>query len=149
MKSLLAVLGLLILSGCASSTPPTTPIQTALPIFDASGEFKQAAGIEYKVVKAGTGSRAQSARRVTVWYDTLHVNNLEPFDSTRHVSAPVEFELKATVKGFENGIRLMREGDIFFIKVPAALAYGHKGCPPMIAPDEDLYFTIELVKVVD
>lgn len=149
MKYLYAILSLLILSGCTNSTPLTAPIQTALPIFDASGEFKQAGGIEYKVVKAGTGFSAKSAERVTVWYDGLHVNSLEPFDSTRNISAPVEFDLKDTIKGFERGVRLMREGDIFFIKIPAALAYGKKGCPPMIAPNEDLYFTIELVKVVD
>jgi len=108
-----------------------------------------ASGIEYKVLHAGTGAPAASAKRVKVWYDGRHVNNLELFDSTRSVPAPVDFTLKYTIPGFARGLRLMREGDIFLIKIPAELAYGPKGSPPVIAPDEELYFTIELVKVID
>lgn len=117
--------------------------------FDASGEFKTASGIEYKILKAGTGASAENAKHVQVWYDGRHVNNLEVFDSTSSNSTAVEFGLKYTIPGFARGIRLMHEGDIFLIKIPAGLAYGEKGSPPVIAPNEDLFFTIELVKVVD
>jgi len=147
MKSFYAFFSVLVLlfSGCAK-TP--APAQKVLP-FDASGEFKSALGVEYKVLKAGSGAPAEAAKRVSVWYEGRHVNNLELFDSTRNNSTAVEFGLKQTIPGFARGIRLMREGDIFLIKIPAALAYGERGSPPVIAPGEDLYFTIELVKVTN
>jgi FKBP-type peptidyl-prolyl cis-trans isomerase FkpA len=147
MKSLCALFSLLIvlLVGCSKSAKPAHP---TLP-FDASGVFKSASGIEYKVLKAGNGAPAETAKRVSIWYEGRHVNNQELFDSTRNNSTAVQFSLNRTIPGFARGIRLMREGDIFLLKIPSDLAYGPNGAPPVIAPNEDLYFTIELVKVID
>jgi FKBP-type peptidyl-prolyl cis-trans isomerase FklB len=100
-------------------------------------------GLQYRVVKAGTGTRQPTwASQVTVNYrGTLTDGTM--FDENKGV----EFEAGGVIKGWQEALTLMREGDKFELTIPSGLAYGCKGKGAKIKGDQVLLFEVELVKI--
>ena len=69
------------------------------------------------------------------------------FDSSYRLDEPVEFPLARVIKGWKEGLLLMAEGAKYRVFIPSKLAYGSRGSPPDIAPDEALIFEVDLIKV--
>lgn len=105
-----------------------------------------ASGLKYMVVKEGTGKQPTAADEVTVHY-TGKLTTGEVFDSSVSRGEPATFPLSQVIKGWTEGLQLMKEGGKTIFYIPAALAYGEAGAPPMIGPNADLIFEVELIKV--
>lgn len=103
-------------------------------------------GLKYMVLKEGTGDRPSADDTVTVHY-TGELLNGQVFDSSVSRGEPASFPLNRVIPGWTEGLQLMKAGGKAVFYIPSALAYGSAGAPPMIGPDADLIFTVELISV--
>lgn len=107
---------------------------------------KTPSGLRYEVVQEGTGKRPTAASEVTVHYAGWLTSG-KLFDSSYGRGETIRFPLGGVIKGWTEGVQLMKEGGITNFVIPAELAYGKRGAPPVIGPNETLVFRVELVKV--
>ncbi|MEM8987846.1 MAG: FKBP-type peptidyl-prolyl cis-trans isomerase [Pseudomonadota bacterium] len=105
-------------------------------------------GLQYTVVDAGTQDGAQPSAEdmVQVHYRGMLINGAE-FDSSYARGMPAEFPLNGVIKGWTEGLQLMKEGAKYTFFIPSELAYG-ENAPPSIGPNQTLVFDVELLKVV-
>lgn len=103
-------------------------------------------GLQYRVIEEGTGARATVNSEVTVHYRGSLTSGLE-FDSSFARGEPVHFKVNSVIKGWQEALPLMRVGDHWQLFVPPELAYGDRGQPPRIGPNEALVFEIKLIEV--
>jgi FKBP-type peptidyl-prolyl cis-trans isomerase len=104
-------------------------------------------GLQYKVVTEGTGATPGPNDMVTVNYTGTHVDGKE-FDSSASHGRPLEANVSGgIIRGWTEALERMKVGSKWEIYVPADLAYGSMGHPPVIQPDETLIFQIELLGV--
>jgi FKBP-type peptidyl-prolyl cis-trans isomerase FklB len=105
-----------------------------------------ASGLQYKVIKDGTGKIPASTDKVKVNYRGTLTNGTE-FDSSYKRNQPAEFPVTGVIKGWVEALQLMKEGSKWEIYVPGALAYGENG-RPNIPPNSVLIFEVELLEIV-
>jgi FKBP-type peptidyl-prolyl cis-trans isomerase FklB len=105
-------------------------------------------GMAYRVITPGSGKgrRATWASTVIVRYKGMLVDG-KVFDEVKPEQKPAELELNSVVKGWQEIVPLMRDGDKWEVAIPPELAYGREGRPPAIGPDQVLVFEIELVGI--
>jgi len=99
-------------------------------------------GLQYKVLKEGTGKSPSATDLVTVNYRGTTVDGKE-FDSSYKRGKPATFRLNGVIKGWGEGLRLMKEGGKAQLVIPPKLAYGSRG--PL--GDQTLIFDVELISV--
>lgn len=104
-----------------------------------------ASGLQYKINKEGTGKQPKATDQVSVSYVGKLADGTE-FDSSQ--GKPVSFTLDRVIKGWSEGLQLLKEGSEATLYIPADLAYG-KNPPPQspIMPDSVLIFDVKLEKV--
>ena len=111
--------------------------------------MKRESGLEYIEIEAGTGARAVAGRVVRVHY-TGRFPDGRVFDSSYSRGEPIEFRLGAgkVIRGWDEGIALLKEGGKAQLILPPGLAYGEKGAGGgVIPPNATLVFDVELVEV--
>lgn len=99
-------------------------------------------GLQYKVLKDGSGQSPTAQDRVTVNYRGTLLSGKE-FDASNDVTFP----LNRVIPGWTEGLQLMNEGAKYRLFVPSELAYGERGAGTVIGPNETLIFDVELIKV--
>ncbi|MEO6054736.1 MAG: FKBP-type peptidyl-prolyl cis-trans isomerase [Chthoniobacterales bacterium] len=104
-------------------------------------------GLEYKIVTEGKGKRPASSDVVSVHYRGTLINGTE-FDSSYKRNEPAQFPLDRVIKGWTEGIPLIKEGGKIILYIPPNLAYGERGAGADIGPNETLIFEVELLKVL-
>lgn len=110
------------------------------------GVVTRDSGLQYKVISTGKGKQATATGSITAHYEGKLING-EVFDSSYRRGEPATFNVNQVIKGWQEVLPLMREGDKWQVFIPANLAYGERGQGPIIGPNETLVFDIELVKV--
>jgi len=103
-------------------------------------------GLQYKVVKAGTGNTPTADDKVKTHYRGTLIDGTE-FDSSYKRNKPAEFPVKGVIKGWTEALQLMKEGGKWELYIPADLAYGQRGRPGIPA-NSTLVFEIELLEVM-
>jgi FKBP-type peptidyl-prolyl cis-trans isomerase FklB len=103
-------------------------------------------GLQYKVVKAGTGKKPQAADTVLVHYRGTLIDGTE-FDSSTRRGQPLSIKVNGVIPGWTEGLQLMEEGAKWNLYIPSNLAYGDRGAGPQIAPNAVLIFEVELLSV--
>lgn len=104
-----------------------------------------ASGMQYRVIKEGTGASPSPTSSVTVNYEGKFIDG-KVFDSSYERNQPADFPLTGVIKGFSEGLLLMKEGGILELFLPSDLAYGDAGNQG-IPGGSTLIFKIELIKV--
>jgi FKBP-type peptidyl-prolyl cis-trans isomerase FklB len=103
-------------------------------------------GLQYKVVKEGTGKIPKATDTVTVQYRGTLVDGTE-FDSSYKRGQPATFPVKDVIKGWTEALQLMKEGSKWQLFIPAELAYREEGRGQLIGPNSTLIFDIELLSI--
>jgi FKBP-type peptidyl-prolyl cis-trans isomerase FklB len=102
-------------------------------------------GLQYKVIKAGSGAKPTKTDSVTVGYTGMLING-KVFDSTEG-KKPVTFNVNQVIPGWTEALQLMSPGGEMEVYIPSSLAYGPKGVGGPIGPNETLIFKIKLISV--
>jgi FKBP-type peptidyl-prolyl cis-trans isomerase FklB len=103
-------------------------------------------GLQYKILKEGSGAKPKATDKVKVNYKGTFLNGNE-FDSSYKRGQPAVFAVNAVVKGWTEVLQLMKEGSTFQVWVPSDLAYGEQGAGNVIGPNQTLIFEIELISI--
>ncbi|CAN5501767.1 hypothetical protein BH09MYX1_BH09MYX1_23000 [soil metagenome] len=120
-----------------TEAPQVAPPLTVLP-----------SGLQIEVLRAGHGALATRGRTVVVHYvGTL--SDGKQFDSSRKRGTPFSFILGSgqVIKGWDQGVEGMREGESRRLTIPPDLGYGANGHPQLIQANSTLIFEVELIEV--
>lgn len=104
-------------------------------------------GLQYTVLKEGSGKKPKAEDSVQCHYEGMLVDGTL-FDSSLQRGEPATFPLKQVIKGWTEGLQLMREGAKYRFFIPYALGYGETGAGNSIPPYAALIFDVELLKVL-
>jgi len=103
-------------------------------------------GLQYRIVKAGTGKTPTSTDTVETNYEGRLIDG-KVFDSSYQRGQSVSFPVNGVIAGWTEALQLMKEGSKWELFIPSDLAYGTKGAGQAITPNSTLIFKIELLKV--
>ena len=105
-------------------------------------------GLQYKVLREGSGPKPKLSDRVTVHYRGTLIDGTE-FDSSHARGEPSSFALNGVIRGWTEGLQLMSVGSHYCFFVPSELGYGQKGAGDKIGPNATLVFDVELLEIND
>jgi FKBP-type peptidyl-prolyl cis-trans isomerase len=104
-----------------------------------------ASGLQYKVIKSGTGATPKATDTVKVQYQGTLIDGTV-FDSSVQRGQPVTFPIRGVIPGWTEALQMMKVGDKWQLFIPAKLAYGEEG-PGPIGPNSVLIFEVELLGI--
>ena len=104
-------------------------------------------GLQYMVIKEGTGRSPKATDNVKCHYEGTLIDGTL-FDSSKKRGEPATFPLNGVIKGWTEGVQLMKEGAKYRFFIPYQLAYGERGAGAAIPPFAALVFDVELIKVL-
>lgn len=111
------------------------------------GVVTTASGLQYQVLKEGTGKSPKDTDTVTVNYEGKLING-EVFDSSYKRGQPATFPVNGVIKGWTEALKLMKVGSKWRLFIPSELAYGATPRPGgPIRPHDPLVFEVELLDV--
>lgn len=105
-------------------------------------------GIQYEVLRKGSGAQPTPQDRVKVHYTGALIDGRE-FDSSKRRGEPATFGVGGVIEGWQEVLPLMRTGSRWLVSIPPDLAYGVNGAGAAIGPNETLVFEIELLEVLE
>ena len=103
-------------------------------------------GLKYKIIKRGTGKSPKMNSKVRAHYHGA-LEDGKVFDSSIDKGKPLVFTLNQVIKGWQEGLQLMKEGGVWELYIPTNLGYGASGRPG-IPPFSNLTFRVELLEVL-
>jgi FKBP-type peptidyl-prolyl cis-trans isomerase FklB len=112
-----------------------------------SGVTVTASGLQYEVVKLGTGPKPTPQNTVKVHYTGTLIDGTE-FDSSVKRNEPAQFPVSGVIAGWTEALQLMPVGSKFKLVIPQTLAYGSNGAGEVIKPYSTLIFDVELLEIV-
>lgn len=112
-----------------------------------SGVTVLPSGLQYEVVREGTGRKPKATDSVKCHYEGTLVDGTV-FDSSRRRGKPAVFPLNGVIRGWTEGLQLMQEGAVYRFFIPYNLAYGENGAGASIPPYAALVFEVELIEVL-
>ncbi len=123
------------------------------------GVVTQPSGLQYKIIKEGTGKQPAMTDRVKVHYRGTFINGAEFYNSYKS-GQPMVLGANKFIKGLGEGLQLMKEGSKWILYIPSNLAYGSRGSSRgttrgptrgaaggVIGPNQTLIFEVELISV--
>lgn len=105
-----------------------------------------ASGLQYKVLKSGSGKTPKATDTVKTHYHGTLIDGTV-FDSSVERNEPATFPVNGVIPGWTEALQLMKEGDKWQLTVPAKLAYGERGAGGKIGPNSTLIFDVELLAI--
>lgn len=112
------------------------------------GAKKTESGLAYKIITEGTGKQPKAEDMVEVHYHGTLMDGTV-FDSSVERGKRVSFPLNRVIKGWTEGLQLIKEGGKIKLVIPSDLAYGDHGAPPKIPGGSVLIFEVELFSAKD
>lgn len=105
-----------------------------------------ASGLQYKVLKEGTGPSPKETDLVVTHYRGTLLDGTE-FDSSYKRNEPLTFQVNGVIKGWTEALQLMKKGGKYQLFIPGNLAYGERGAGQEIGPNQTLIFEVELIDI--
>lgn len=112
------------------------------------GVVTTASGLQYQVIKEGTGPKPTASDKVKVHYHGTLLDGTV-FDSSVDRGEPIEFPLTNVIQGWVEALQLMPVGSKWKLFIPANLAYGDAQMGPKITPGSTLVFEVELLGIAN
>ena len=112
-----------------------------------SGVTITSSGLQYEVIKLGTGPKPTAESTVKVHYTGTLIDGTE-FDSSVKRNAPAQFPVSGVIPGWTEALQLMPVGSKFKLYLPENLAYGASAAGEIIKPYSTLIFEVELLEIV-
>jgi FKBP-type peptidyl-prolyl cis-trans isomerase FklB len=112
-----------------------------------AGVTTTASGLQYEVIKMGTGPKPTAQNTVKVNYVGTLIDGTE-FDSSVKRNEPATFPVSGVIPGWTEALQLMPVGSKFKLCLPASIAYGAAGAGEVIKPYSTLIFEVELLEIV-
>lgn len=103
-------------------------------------------GLQYLILKEGTGAQPAATDKVTCHYHGTLINGTV-FDSSVQRGQPAAFPLNMVIKGWTEALQLMPLGSKWRLFLPADLAYGDRHVSAEIGPNSTLIFDVELLGI--
>ncbi len=104
-------------------------------------------GLQYEVIKLGTGPKPTSENTVKVHYAGTLIDGTE-FDSSIKRNEPAQFPVSGVIAGWTEALQLMPVGSKFKLCIPESIGYGANGAGEVIKPFSTLIFEVELLEIV-
>jgi FKBP-type peptidyl-prolyl cis-trans isomerase FklB len=111
-----------------------------------SGVKTTASGLQYKVIKEGTGKTPKKTDKVNCNYQGTLIDGTE-FDSSYKRGQAATFPVEGVIPAWTEALQMMKVGSKWQLFVPAKLGYGERGAGPLIGPNAVLVFTVELLSI--
>ena len=111
-----------------------------------SGVKVTASGLQYEVLKEGKGEHPVATSKVKVHYHGTTPEGVV-FDSSVERGEPISFGLDQVIKGWTEGVQLMKVGAKYRFYIPQELAYGPSSPSPTIKAYMPLVFEVELIEI--
>ena len=102
-------------------------------------------GLQYKILEHSAGCKPDADYKVTVHYKMLSAKSKKIIDSSYQRGKPDKFQLSKMIKGWREGVPMMKVGETWELYIPPHLAYGSRGSPGSVAPNSVLISQITLV----
>jgi FKBP-type peptidyl-prolyl cis-trans isomerase len=112
-----------------------------------AGVIVTASGLQYEVIKMGTGPKPTAENTVKVHYVGTLIDGTE-FDSSVKRNEPTQFPVSGVIPGWTEALQLMPVGSRFKLCLPQSIAYGANGAGEVIRPYSTLIFEVELLEIV-
>lgn len=112
------------------------------------GVKRTSTGLQYKVLRSGSGASPGASDRVKVHYRGKLIDGTV-FDNSYKREKPATFGVNQVIKGWQEGLQRMKPGGKYKLFIPPRLAYGKGGAGEQIGPNQALIFTVELLEVVE
>jgi FKBP-type peptidyl-prolyl cis-trans isomerase FklB len=112
-----------------------------------SGVITTASGLQYEVIKMGTGPKPTAQNTVKVDYVGTLIDGTE-FDSSVKRKQPATFPVSGVIPGWTEALQLMPVGSKFKLYLPASIAYGAAGAGEVIKPFSTLIFEVDLLEIL-
>jgi FKBP-type peptidyl-prolyl cis-trans isomerase len=103
-------------------------------------------GLQYKILKEGTGPKPAATDSVQCNYKGTLINGTE-FDASEKHGGPATFPVNGVIKGWTEALQMMPVGSKWQLFIPPDLAYGARGAGGDIGPDQTLIFEVELLSI--
>lgn len=104
-------------------------------------------GLQYKVISQGSGGANPTVDDTVTVHYTGKLLDGSVFDSSVERKEPATFPLGMVIKGWTEGLQLMKPGDKYMLYIPSELGYGEQGGGEKIGPNEPLIFEVELISI--
>jgi FKBP-type peptidyl-prolyl cis-trans isomerase FklB len=111
------------------------------------GVTTTASGLQYEVIKLGTGPKPTAESTVKVHYAGTLIDGTE-FDSSIKRNEPAQFPVSGVIAGWTEALQLMPVGSKFKLCLPESIGYGATGAGEVIKPFSTLIFEVELLEIV-
>ena len=111
------------------------------------GVITTASGLQYLVLKEGTGPKPKAADKVKANYKGTFIDGTEFDSSLKHGKEPAMFPVTGVIPGWTEALQLMSVGSKYKLFIPSHLAYGPNGAGRDIEPNTTLLFELELVSI--
>lgn len=155
----ISAVSLTMLAGCGTEEKVTKQVEAkeAAATTETKGTThvtrqRMPSGLEFEILKEGSGASPERGKRVTVHYTGWLNENDQPgtqFDSSFSRNKPFTFNIGMgqVIRGWDEGVMSMKIGEKRRLYIPAALGYGARGAGPVIKPNSNLIFDVELLEV--
>ena len=112
-----------------------------------SGITTTESGLQYEVLTQGSGAMPTATDKVKVHYKGTLLDGTV-FDSSYDRDTPIEFQLNGVIKGWTEGLQLMKIGSKYKFYIPSKLGYGERGAGQVIPGNATLIFEVELLDIL-
>lgn len=112
------------------------------------GVIELPSGLQYQIIAEGTGTKPSVSNKVTCHYHGTLIDGTV-FDSSVKRGQPATFPLNKVIKGWTEGLQLMKVGSKWLFFIPPHLGYGEKQVSAQIGPNSTLIFEVELLDVIN